>query len=87
MISSCKDGMDLAQAYSCDLCGRREPRALIEAAKVPIMHGMLIDHQEPPSIDFLKCASTDKHCCSKCLRAMQCTFQMPQDVMVLRSRG
>ena len=78
---------EIVQCYKCNLCGHEEMKKDVSATKIPFMHGVLVSHGEPPGIDFVNCQASDVHCCYKCLRAMQVTFQFPQDMVVVRSRG
>lgn len=73
--------------YQCDLCGHEELHAATDVAEFPTMHGLLVCHGESPGADFINCQSTERHCCSKCLRALQRTFQCFDDPVVIRSRG
>lgn len=71
--------------YDCNLCGRKEAGVIVDAAKVPIMLGVRMEHDEPPSIEFVNPKASDVHVCHRCLRCMQVTFRTPADTVVLRN--
>ncbi len=82
---------DLEQAYRCELCGHVETRTEVKRrTKPPIMHGFKVvevDQRQVAEFQLLLPDQADRHCCQRCLRALQSTFRTPEETVVVRSRG
>lgn len=81
----------LEQAYRCELCGHVETRTEVQRrTETPIMHGFKVvdvDERQVREFRLMMPHQADRHCCQRCLRALQSTFRTPEETKVLRSRG